>query len=223
MLASELVGSNDNILFHSVKAKNAVKQLDSGIIEGHTHQRYWPDGLRRKDNHPEYKDSFILKGISTTRDIEYAKGWGDVIYLLDKDKIRHHFKVIPYSWGYSIPQSITPYMGQTLFHKFRHKREREEFVVLATIEKSFDQLEQEWIELYSIAEEPVEPFVNMFDYKFGKKGKIDLNNILKGILIVNKDTSLTTDEDLETIKKHPKFKGFVNPNKQHLKLNKAVA
>lgn len=163
-----------------------------------------------------------MKGISTTRDIEYAKGWGDVIYLLDKDKIRQHFKVIPYSWGYSIPQSSTPGMGQTLFHKFRHKREREEFIVLATIEKSFDQLEQEWIELYSEAEEPVKPFVNMFDYMFGKKGEIDLNNILKGVLIVNKETSLMKDEELEAIKKHSKFKGFVNQNKQHLKLKKSI-
>lgn len=212
MLPAQLVSSNENVLFHGVKANHALEQLNKGLIEGYTHQRYWIDGLRRKDNHPEYESSYILKGISTTRDLEYAKKWGQVIYILDKEKIRNRFKVLPYSWGYSIPDSTTPGMGKTIFHKFRHKKEREEFIVLGKIEKSFNQLKNEWENLYDGSDDEPEEFINRNDYMYGKLGKMNLNDVLKGILIVENKTNYQ-NEEIEAVKRHPKFIGTISEEK----------
>lgn len=209
MFPAKLVANNENVLFHGVKSHHALQQLNEGVIEGYTHQRYWNDGLRRKDNHPDYESSYILKGISTTRDLEYAKNWGQVVYILDKEKIRNRFKVLPYSWGYSIPDSTTPGMGQTTFHKFRHKREREEFVVLGKIKKSFDDLRNEWENLYDGSENEPEEFVNLYDYMFGKAGKMNLNNVLKGILVVEDKNTNYQNTEIEAVMRHPKFLGTI--------------
>jgi hypothetical protein len=219
MYPAQFIASNENVLFHAVKAEYALEQLTNGFIEGHTHQRYWADGLRRKDNHPNYEDSYILKGLSTTRDIEYAKRWGQVIYVLDKEKIRNQFKITPYSWGYSIPDSTTPGMGKTLFHKFCHKREREEFIILGKIEKSFNQLKQEWEELYNGENEP-DVFINQNDYVFQKLGKMQLNEVLKGIIIVTDNDVYNNykKKEIEAIKEHPKFIGTISKEKRGMQI-----
>ena len=54
--------------------------LINNKIDGYTWQRYWPDGKRRKDDDPDYNKSFYMKGLSLTREIDYAKSWNGVVF-----------------------------------------------------------------------------------------------------------------------------------------------
>jgi len=117
-----------------VRFDHAVKQLKENRIEGRTTQRFWPDGRRLKDDHPEYEDSFWLKGVSLTRDINYAKNWADIVYVIDQTKLSQRYKIMPFNWGYANAKS----RGQD------HKREREEFVVLGKIYKSLHQFIEDY-------------------------------------------------------------------------------
>ena len=124
-----IIEGRDAPLYHGVRFSHAVDQLENNRIEGRTSQRFWPDGRRLRDDHPEYEDSFWLKGVSLTRDINYAKQWADIVYVLDQRLLSQQYKIIPFNWGYANTRSrgVDP------------KREREEFVVLGKIYKSLKQ------------------------------------------------------------------------------------
>jgi hypothetical protein len=114
-------------LYHAVKAAYAINALNKNILDAYTFQRYWSDGRRRKDDDPNYSKSFYYRGISLTRDIEYAIKWSDVVFVFDQDALRNKYKLIPYNWGYSI--------GRGYKQGSRSKREREEFLIVSKIEK----------------------------------------------------------------------------------------
>lgn len=84
-------------------------------------QRIWPGWKRLKDDHPDYFKSQFLRGISLTRDFDYAKNWNSVVFEFDQEKLRSKWKISPYNWGYSI--------GRGYRQGIRAKREREEFLI----------------------------------------------------------------------------------------------
>lgn len=123
-------GDSNNPLWHGIKLENAVKVLESGIIEARTTQRYWLDGRIRKDDSSDYETSKIMKGWSMSRDFYFAGAWSGVVLENDKDRLRNKFKIIPMVWNYTIGRGAKP----------DHKKGREEFVLARKTGKSFDQL-----------------------------------------------------------------------------------
>lgn len=108
-------------IFHAIKSENAIKALEENELKGYSIQRTWQGGRRLKDDDPDYESSDFLRGISLTRDPEYANKWHDIIFVFDKEKLRTKYKMIPYNWGYSI--------GRGYRQGSRAKREREEFLI----------------------------------------------------------------------------------------------
>lgn len=113
--------TGSNIIFHAIKHENAIPALEENKLGGYSIQRIWERGKRLKDDMPGYEESNYLRGISATRDIEYANNWNDIIFVFDLDKIKTKYKVVPYNWGYSI--------GRGYRQDSRAKREREEFII----------------------------------------------------------------------------------------------
>jgi len=118
-----IVGENPTLapLYHAITHERAIKALDENKLGGYTIQRYWKDGRRRKDDEPDYESGLWMRGLSLTRDIEFAKTWNDVIFVFDQEKIKTKYKLLPYNWGYSI--------GNGYKQGARMKREREEFLI----------------------------------------------------------------------------------------------
>lgn len=115
-------------LYHAVQATYAIDALNKNFLDAYTFQRYWPDGKRRKDDDPDYYKSFYYRGVSLTRDIEYALRWNDIVFEFDQNALKTKYKLIPYNWGYSI--------GKGYKQGPRSKKEREEFLIVSKIEKS---------------------------------------------------------------------------------------
>lgn len=219
MRVSELINEGrDAPLYHGVSYDHAIDQLKNNRIEGRTTQRFWPDGRRLKDTHPEYEDSFWLKGVSLTRDVNYAKHWADIIYVIDQRKLSQRYKIIPFNWGYaSRARQVDP------------KREREEFVVLGKIYKSLkqyiedyndeiDELRDQHDQLraggdLTAADQIKKKIHAMPDAMEAWQGPIGsniepLDQYLLGIYAdeIHKKSKI----DIEPITSHPKFKGFFN-------------
>ena len=173
----------------------AVKALRDDELVGSTTQRYWPDGKRRIDDDPEYKDSFWMKGLSMTRDMEFAKMWGDVVLVFDQRLLSQRFKFEPFNWGYSIPSGN------------HHKREREEFLVLKKTGDTFGG--NDW---------------TMADSKRFREPEGSIKPLSKYLIGFWLDQELNTpegythglpDEDLSYLKSHPKLLGyFENPRRR---------
>ena len=111
---------NVNPLYHAIKHEWAIKALSDNKLGCYSTQRYWKDGKRRKDDEEDYDSGLWMRGLSLTRDIEYAKTWNDIIFVFDREKLKHKYKLLPYNWGYSI--------GGGYKQGDRAKREREEFL-----------------------------------------------------------------------------------------------
>lgn len=108
-------------LYHAIEFRRAENALKNNKLDCYSFQRTWPEGKRLKDDQPGYYDSQYLRGISLTRDFEYAKSWNDIVFQFDQDKLKHKWKIVPYNWGYSI--------GKGYKQGHRMKREREEFLI----------------------------------------------------------------------------------------------
>ena len=108
-------------LYHAIKFERAKLALDKNKLDCYSFQRIWPEGKRLKDDHPDYYKSQYLRGISLTRDFNYAKSWNDIVFEFDQDKLKNKFKITPYNWGYSI--------GKGYKQGSNSKREREEFLI----------------------------------------------------------------------------------------------
>lgn len=195
-----------NLLYHALKVEHAYSQLKENCIIGRTFQRYWPDGIRRKEDDPDYEKSWQLKGISTTRDFDYAKKWGSVVYIFNKDLLAQKYKIIPYSWNFHFDSG-----DHDIKSKFRHKREREEFVVFGILKKTFDELEKEWLEKMDNDDDFG---INKIDYVIRhEKGKLDnLSKYLEGIMVDKGTIDIYQDYEptlamIQFIMDHPKFKG----------------
>lgn len=108
-------------LYHALEIDRAKTALETNKLDCYSFQRIWPGWKRLKDDHPDYFKSQFLRGISLTRDFDYAKKWNSVVFEFDQEKLRSKWKITPYNWGYSI--------GRGYRQGIRAKREREEFLV----------------------------------------------------------------------------------------------
>ena len=75
-------------VWHAIDEKHIAQILDNMSLQPFTAQRYWENGQRYKDDHPEYENSKWMYGWSMTRQKEYAMGWNCVVIELDLDKIK---------------------------------------------------------------------------------------------------------------------------------------
>ncbi len=108
-------------LYHAIEIDRAKTALETNKLDCYSFQRIWPGWKRLKDDHPDYFKSQFLRGISLTRDFDYAKNWNSVVFEFDQEKLRSKWKISPYNWGYSI--------GRGYRQGIRAKREREEFLI----------------------------------------------------------------------------------------------
>lgn len=210
--------SSRQSLWHGIKIENAKTALENMKLEPHTSQRYWPDGKRLKDDHPNYEDSFWMYGWSMTRKKEYAMNWAGVVFEFDHEKIQQQFEIKPFAWNFLFKHN-----------KGIQKKEFEEFVISSYFEKSIPQLKREQEEkdvlidsIYeSISKEKDEiikeklknqrdklldipSWMNIWQSPKGRS--LDLNSCLKGVYIDEFLIGLNCKEN-DFIINHPKFKG----------------
>jgi len=194
MIYNELLEGRDASLWHGIQMKYAHEILSNMKIEGRTTQRYWPDGMRRREDDPDYEDSFWMKGISTTRDPLYASSWGSLVLELDQAAITRNYKIVPYSWGFHMKGAST-------------KREREEFIILSMTGKSMKDYEK--ISNDSMQTDNPTSAMNLWYAPEGKA--LDLNKCLKGVYISDSTFEIygEDNDEIQYIMKHPKFKGLL--------------
>ncbi|ASV44124.1 hypothetical protein PBI_SCTP2_109 [Salicola phage SCTP-2] len=216
-----------NLLYHGVRIEYAVEQLKNNSIEGHTNQRVWYDGLRRTEDDPEYQQSWTLSGLSATRDISIASGFGDVIYVFNRDKINDNYKIIPYNWGYHISKKLNSDSKNDDFERIRkasHKREKEEFIITGLTKRSFEQAREMWGELSEIESDEeyerlkAEMGDDLMAFMFPTKGALKpLDKFIEGIYFSSSNLDIHkkySSEKLEYITNHPKFKGYIDKPKK---------
>lgn len=176
-------------LYHALDTKYAVTALDNNKLDAYTFQRFWEDGRRYKDDHPNYKNSFYYRGLSLTRDINYAKKFNTIIFEFDQEKLKQKYTLIPYNWGFSI--------GRGYEQKERVKKEREEFLIVSKLRKVMDNSE-----LAKMIQTPGGSITNLDKY-------------ITGIYISKTSYDIYTENDTEIyepfgkIKNHPKYKGVI--------------
>lgn len=171
-------------LYHAIKTEYALTALETNKLDTYTFQRFWEDGKRKKDDHPEYFNSFYYFGLSLTRDINYASQWSDVIFVFDQSALKTKYKLLPYNWGYSI--------GNGYVQGHRVKREREEFLIASVYKKTLSNRE-------------------LLDKLRTPNGSIiPLDRFLKGFYISKAIDKIYDgkNEKLEKLKKHPLFLGL---------------
>lgn len=186
----QIINENNRAsLYHGLKNEYALKAIDNNKLDAYTFQRFWADGKRRKDDDPEYAKSYYYRGLSLTRDINYAANWNNVIFEFDQNILKTKYKLIPYNWGYSI--------GGGYKQGANVKREREEFLIVSYVKKVLTN--QQIIKMLETPGGAVEP----------------LDKFLSGIYISKRSYDIYTDNDnkiyepFEKIKQHPKFKGLI--------------
>ena len=199
---------DSSCVFHAIKLQYILEIISEGKIHGRTGQRYWDDGKRRKDNDPEYNDSYWMKGISTTRSLEYAANWADIVLVLDLEVIKKNKEVVPYAWNY------------LMSHDAHNKKETEEFIVLAKKKRKYIRIEDpEFKKEYDEAmesgdDEIIKIYQNMAQKPYQSKdpeGFIDLNKCLKGIFLVGDVVDIFGGDNqvITELLKHPKFLGIL--------------
>ena len=195
--------ASHNVLYHAIRdPKFALQALRNDKIEGRTTQRFWANGQRLKGDHPNYQNSFWLKGISTTRDRKFAENWGPVVLKLNKDLIARQYEIIPFNWGFANEGDNN------------HKREREEFIVCAKAKKTYNDYQKEWIEYYNNLtkqEKFSDNYIREHDWFSQPEGK-PLEPLHKFILEIYLDKTIldynSWQPTITAIKSHPKFKGY---------------
>lgn len=204
MRYSEIISESSRAtLFHGMALEHALTALTNNELLGLTTQRWWPDGRRRTDSEPDYHDSYWMKGVSLTRDANFAKSWGGVVLELDQEKLKHRFKIIPFNWLYSNANSAI------------RKKEREEFLVVsATPDKFMRELTTDDIEASVVPTIDMERFTapggkvrNLDSYIVSIRVSDEFQEIYKGT------------PELEKLLAHPKFVGSysVGVARDHLK------
>jgi hypothetical protein len=171
-------------LYHAIKSDRAIKALEENKLGGYSIQRTWEGGKRLKDDQPGYEESNFMRGISTSRDIDYCARWNDVIFIFDQDKLKNKYKVVPYNWGYSI--------GRGYKQGSRSKREREEFVITGFSEglKNNDR-NLKFMEMINKPEGYIEP----------------LDKYLIGFFISDRVEKYIDEKDKTILKSHKKYLG----------------
>ncbi len=171
-------------LYHAIKPEFAIPALKTNKLDCYSFQRSWPGGIRMKDDQPGYDESDWMRGLSLTRDVQFAKNWGGVVFVFDQEKLKTKYKIVPFNWGFSI--------GNGYEQGMRAKREREEFLITGLLKG---------------------PVSNRDFLKAREKpdGKIEpLDKYLKGILV---DPEFMKDDLREYLTEHPLFTGFYDRKK----------
>lgn len=171
-------------LYHALKSEYAHKALIENKLGGYSIQRTWEGGKRLKDDQPGYNESDFIRGISTSRDVDYCARWNDVIFIFDQNKLKTKYKVVPYNWGYSI--------GRGYKQGSRAKREREEFVITG-FSKGLkdDERNLKFMEMVKKPEGYIEP----------------LDNYLIGFFITKAHDEYIDEKDKKFLKSHKKYLG----------------
>lgn len=205
---------SQNPLWHGVKIENAAQIIKNGKFEARTTQRYWPDGKRRKDTDPDYRSSFIMKGWSMTRDFVFGASWSDVVFEIDKEKLKNRFKIQPLSWNSSMN------------HLTDHKKESEEFVIARLTGKTFDDYQDMYEKMMDDIYEEYEktgdrsiltdfPYDDFWGLIKAPEPKIIPMSFCSGIYIDSAMEKIygTDNKDIEIIKSHELFKGIYDGDK----------
>ncbi len=223
-IRKEFFEQGKDLVWHGMHFDKFKKlEENSGVMKAYTTQRYWKDGKLRKDNEPDYNDSYWYHGWSFSRSKKVSSNFGEILFAIDLNEVRKEFKVVPISWNFTIGRA----------KNLNHKKEQEEFVVAHKGKHSLEEIarksqyyetrydeilellkdskttEKEKIDLNKEIKE-IEDFgeINWFKKIMqGPKGKeMDINKFSKGFFVVNK---FLTEKQIETLKEHPKFLGIV--------------
>jgi hypothetical protein len=187
-------------LYHSLKEDRAIKSLKENKLGGYSMQRYWKGGKRYKDDHPEYEKSIWMRGISTSRDIEYCAKWNNIIFVFDQSKLKTKYKVVPYNWGFSI--------GNGYKQGSRMKREREEFIITGFSDINDIEYKDKYLDEKEIS-----------DIKFKKMIEetngyiVPLDKYLLGFFISSRFEEFINKEDRNFFESHKKYLGIYNEHK----------
>lgn len=201
-------------LWHGMDILHFLSALSDGCLTGRTTQRYWKNGRTYFDDEQEYESSFFMKGWSTTRDRNYAFGWGDVVLLLDEDAIKRDFKVKPYSWA------------STMRNAQNLKKEREEFVIAEYLNLTFDgikELFEKTIDDFDNQGKKKEAYDFLHDVCGGEgfiglwrqpaKKTISIDKYVKGFFLRSDPYTDTMKAQFEELVSHPMFLGFYSKSK----------
>lgn len=198
MKLKDLTEGRDAYLYHAFKEiPYAIQALVEDELLGTTKQRRWKGGVYKTDDIPDYNDSYWMKGISMTRDLNFAKRWGEVVLVLDQRKLSYNYRFIPFNWASTIGGSI----------KTSHKREREEYLVLDRKPETYKQKEEDGdprlIDMYMFDQPAARKVKPLHRYMIG----FYVNDHVKtSVYLMRKEYKGMTLEDV--IKRHPKFLGF---------------
>lgn len=200
----------NQVVFHGIKFEYAGQILEENLIKGHTTQRYWSDGRRRQDHESDYQDSLWMKGISTTRSLEFAANWAPVVLVLDLSKIKNAKEVVPFAWNYHMKQSSN------------FKKETEEFVVLSRTGKTYKNSEDpEFMEEYNDAMKSSDPeVIKHYQEEINKihrgnmdspAGEMDLSSCLMGVFLVGYIVDIYGIDHpvIQQVINYPKFIGIL--------------
>lgn len=193
-------------LYHSISLKNFELALEKNKLEARTTQRYWTDGIRRKDKDPLYETSKWMKGWSMTRDFDFAARWNDIVLVFEKEDLNRNLQIEPYSWNFSIAS----------IPNTDHKKEREEFVVALKTNKSTNEYKKITDRENALNrrryqktkdEKYLDNVINYIEKMKSPEGKgIELSKI-KGIYISER---VKDKEVISNITQLSQFKGFFN-------------
>lgn len=229
----EFLQQGKDLVWHGMTHEQFKKLMaNEGQMRAYTTQRYWKDGKLRKDNQPDYNDSYWYHGWSFSRSKNVSAGFGEIVWAFDLNEVKKEFKVIPISWNFTI--------GRLNPQKINHKREQEEFVIAHKGKHSLEEIAKKsqeyearsdiinellWKhkqkeitlspeELTNLEKEEkeIEKFydTNWFEkIMAGPKGKnLDVNKKAKGFFVVNK---FLRPEEIQKLSEHHQFLGVIEP------------
>lgn len=166
-------------LYHGVKLQYIKSILQRSSLEVRTTHRYWKDGRRYFDYREEnYNNCEWIKGISMTRDFDYAAKWGDVVLVLNWNELKQNLSFLPVAWFRSHP-----------------KKEREEFLYFENQKDAYKTSESE-----GLSREQMEKLQ-------ASVGEIPLTEKnFYGFFV--RASNYYSDPEWEELTKHPQFLGM---------------
>lgn len=210
LISAKTWSASNQVVFHGIKFDYAGLILEEKKINGYTTQRYWADGKRRQDHEEDYESSLWMKGISTTRSLEFASNWAPVVLVLDLSKIKQGKEVVPYAWNYQMKNSDNL------------KKETEEFVVLSRTGKTLKMSENaEFMKEYQEGIQSTDPEVRDYydkailknDMQAFKQpaGDLDISRCLMGVFLVGYIVDIYGIDNpvIQQVINHPKFIGIL--------------
>ena len=216
---------SSNLLYHGVDFRIFLDIINRGSILGHTSHRYWPEGKRYQKSHPKYQESYWMRGLSTSRNVNYSLSWRLFVFVFRKEVIQQQFKIQNYNWfhhGENVPQIKNEYEEFIVFNKTgktylmkdneNYKKELKEY------EKYYEQMtdsdeKKEYLKfLESFRKQGTN--LDLQDMK-NPIGEMELSDDLFLGFIINPTyfDYYSFDSEMEFVVNHPKFLGYLLPKK----------